>query len=284
MATIENNYTGDGSTVLFSFTFPYIDSTHVKVSLDGTDTTAYSLANATTVEMDVAPANGVDVRVYRSTDDTALTATFYPGSSIRAADLNDDLEQVLFIAQETRAYAASTDASSVAQTAQNALDTANAAVTTAGNALTNADAAEALALSFSSDIGTAQATANAAMPKAGGTFTGDVTFNTTLTCAGTGAITLPVGSTAARPGTPATGMIRYNSNITQFEGYNGAAWGTIGGGAKGAGTDQVFFENDQTVTTSYALTANKNAVTAGPITINTGITVTIPSGSSWSIV
>jgi len=57
-----------------------------------------------------------------------------------------------------------------------------------------------------------------------------------------------------------------------------------GGGATGGSTDKVFFENDQTVTTSYTLTANKNAVTAGPVTINSSITVTIPSGSSWVVV
>ena len=80
-------------------------------------------------------------------------------------------------------------------------------------------------------------------------------------------------------------MIRYNSTLGQFEGY-GAAWGTIGGGggAVGGGSDAVFFENDQTVTTNYTLTTNKNAMTAGPVSINSGVTVTIPSGSSWVVV
>jgi hypothetical protein len=61
------------------------------------------------------------------------------------------------------------------------------------------------------------------------------------------------------------------------------SWGTAGGAA-GGGTDDVFYENAQTVTTSYTLTTNKNALSAGPITINAGATVTIPSGQSWSIV
>jgi len=55
-------------------------------------------------------------------------------------------------------------------------------------------------------------------------------------------------------------------------------------GAKGAGGDQVFYENDQSVTTNYTITTNKNAVTAGPVTINSGVTVTVPSGSSWVVV
>ncbi len=58
---------------------------------------------------------------------------------------------------------------------------------------------------------------------------------------------------------------------------------TGGGGATGGGTDQVFYENDMTVTTDYTLTTNKNAMTAGPITINTGVTVTIPTGAVWTI-
>lgn len=56
------------------------------------------------------------------------------------------------------------------------------------------------------------------------------------------------------------------------------------GGASGGGTDQVFYENDQTVTTNYTITSGKNAVTAGPVTINSGVTVTVPSGSAWVIV
>lgn len=57
-----------------------------------------------------------------------------------------------------------------------------------------------------------------------------------------------------------------------------------GGGATGAGDDKVFIENDQIVRTSYTIKTGKNAVTAGPITINSGVTVTVPSGSSWVIV
>lgn len=55
-------------------------------------------------------------------------------------------------------------------------------------------------------------------------------------------------------------------------------------GATGAAGNQVFYENDQTVTGNYTITTNKNAVTAGPVTINSGVTVTVPSGSSWTIV
>ena len=54
-----------------------------------------------------------------------------------------------------------------------------------------------------------------------------------------------------------------------------------GGGATGGGSDEVFYENDVTVTTSYTISTNKNALTVGPVTINSGATVTVPTGSRW---
>jgi len=46
----------------------------------------------------------------------------------------------------------------------------------------------------------------------------------------------------------------------------------------------VFYENDVAVSVNYTITTSKNAMTAGPIDIESGVTVTIPSGSVWSIV
>lgn len=120
-------------------------------------------------------------------------------------------------------------------------------------------------------------------PLASPSFTGTVTSSGDVNITSTGYLGLANGTTAQRPGTPAAGMIRYNSTLGQFEGY-GSAWGTIGGGAKGGGSDDVFYENAQTITTNYTITTNKNAVTAGPVSINSGVTVTIPSGSSWVVV
>ena len=61
MALTQNTYTGNGNTVLFSFTFPYLQESDVKVKLDGVTqaTTTYSFANATQIQMNTAPANGV---------------------------------------------------------------------------------------------------------------------------------------------------------------------------------------------------------------------------------
>jgi hypothetical protein len=115
-------------------------------------------------------------------------------------------------------------------------------------------------------------------PLTGGTFTGKVTHNYTSS------VTVPSGTTAQRDGSPAVGMFRHNTTLNQFEGYNNGAWSPVGGGAgaTGGGTDEVFFENDQTATTSYSLTANKNAHTVSP-TINNGVTITVPSGAKLVI-
>jgi hypothetical protein len=56
------------------------------------------------------------------------------------------------------------------------------------------------------------------------------------------------------------------------------------GGATGGGTDQIFYQNGQTVTTNYTISTNYNAGTFGPISIDSGVTVTIPSGSTWTVV
>ena len=111
-------------------------------------------------------------------------------------------------------------------------------------------------------------------PLTGGTFTGKVTHNYTSS------LPIPSGTTAQRDGSPAVGMFRHNSTLNQFEGYNNGAWGAIGGGAgaTGGGTDEVFFESDQTVTTSYTLSSGKHAHTVSP-TINNGVTITVPNNA-----
>ena len=204
MATTSNTYTGNGSNKLFSITFPYLDTSDIDVYLNGvlqTITTEYTFANATTVEFVAAPGAGVAVLLDRSTDDTALQATFFPGSSIKANDLNFNFDQVLYLSQETAnsaanqstaglqtqitaatntantaittANAASATANGIAGTANTALSNANAAVVTANaasvtatNADTTANAISATASSALSTANAAQSTANAAQSTA----------------------------------------------------------------------------------------------------------------------
>ena len=123
-------------------------------------------------------------------------------------------------------------------------------------------------------IGPVASTGFGLAPLAGATFTGDVIHNYTT------ALQIPVGTTAQRPGSPSTGDFRFNSTTSSAEIYNGSAFTAVGGGAgaTGGGNDEVFFESDQNVTTSYTLTSNKHAHTVSP-TINSGVTVTVPSGA-----
>lgn len=95
---------------------------------------------------------------------------------------------------------------------------------------------------------------------------------------------VPSGTQAQRDVSPAAGYFRFNTETTKFEGYNGTAWGSVGGGATGGGADEVFIENGQTVNVSYSLPSGKNAGTFGPISVASGVTVTIPNGSTWTVV
>ena len=116
------------------------------------------------------------------------------------------------------------------------------------------------------------------------TFTGTATFGGNILMSGTGTLDLPVGTTGERPGSPNNGMIRYNSTLSRYEGYSGSSWGTLGGGATGGGTDQVFYTNGQSVGTDFTLSGTLNAMSAGPITISSGVTVTVSSGATWTVV
>jgi hypothetical protein len=195
----------------------------------------------------------------------------------------------------------------------------------------------------------------------GGTLsvTGAATFATDTSFNSTGAIKIPVGTTAQQP-TGAVGKIRYNSTLSRYEGFNSgyagatvntltystttatattasnhgltsgqtivmsgctpaayngtfvvnvtglttfqytmlsnpganatvvgsytySTWSVIGGGATGGGGDQVFVQNQTTVTTSYTLTSGYNAESVGPITFNPGVSVIVPTGQRWVI-
>lgn len=101
----------------------------------------------------------------------------------------------------------------------------------------------------------------------------------------TTAALMPNGNTAQRPGAPVTGLLRYDTDLARFEGYWGQtpSWKPLGGPTGGA-TDRIFYENDQVVNNNYTLPSNQNAVTAGNVTVTTGVTVDVPLGATWTIV
>ena len=92
----------------------------------------------------------------------------------------------------------------------------------------------------------------------------------------TTAVEMPAGTDAERP-TPVAGMLRFNTTSTSFEGYDGSAWGAIGGG--GGATEGVFYENDQTLSTSVTIAGTKNAMATGPVAIASGVSFTVSDGA-----
>ena len=96
----------------------------------------------------------------------------------------------------------------------------------------------------------------------------------------TASASIPAGTTGQRDVSPANGMFRYNSTLSEFEGYADSAWGSIGGGASAGGA---IYENSNAVAANYTLTSGTNGMSVGPITIASGVTVTVPSGANWVV-
>ena len=203
-------------------------------------------------------------------------------------------------------------------------------------ATTTSTAGTFTTLSASSTVSGAGFTAYFASPPAiGGTAAAAGTFTTLTATANssftsTGALTISKGTTAQQPGSPVTGMVRYNTTSNEFEGYSGGTptWKSIGGSALSndtatasnlypvfagatSGTAANLYTsnakllykpstgelsvtapiatnglvvNSATVATSYTIAAGNNAMSAGPITISNGITVTVSNGSRWAVV
>jgi len=96
----------------------------------------------------------------------------------------------------------------------------------------------------------------------------------------TGSGVLPAGTTAQRDGSPSAGYLRFNTTDTSAEIYDGSAWAAVGGGNS---TDKGLYEMSNTISADYTITSGNNALTAGPITIDSGYSVTIPTGSTWVV-
>ena len=160
--------------------------------------------------------------------------------------------------------------------------------------------------------------------------TGALTATTDSSFTSTGALLISKGTTGQQPGSPATGMMRYNTTTNQFEGYSGSspAWKSIGGSALSndtstssnlypvfagatSGTAENLYTsnanylykpstgelqalemvatnglivNSATVSANYTIPSGSNAMSAGPVTVNSGITVTVSSGSVWTVI
>lgn len=159
--------------------------------------------------------------------------------------------------------------------------------------------------------------------------TGALTATLDSTFSSTGALLISKGTTGQQPGSPVTGMLRYNTTTNQFEGYSGAsaAWNPVGGASLSNDTSTAsnlyplfasatsgtattlytgnakllykpstgeltssvvtagngIFVNSQTVATSYTIAAGYSGVSSGPVTVASGQSVTVASGSRWVV-
>lgn len=126
--------------------------------------------------------------------------------------------------------------------------------------------------------GTATCTGFAAAPQAGAERT-LICADAAVFTAGANLLIRGVPSGQNWTATPGAHIVAIAITTTQFRlVVNG------GGGAVGGGADLAFYENDQTINSDYTITTNKNAMSTGPITIASGVTVTVPSGSTWAVI
>lgn len=102
----------------------------------------------------------------------------------------------------------------------------------------------------------------------------------------TGAAFIPAGTTAQRD-TAQLGAFRYNTQTNTFEGLSSAGWGQVGGGGGqmyGNAAVKAIFYNAQSIAENIDVLAGQNGLSAGPVTVENGFTVTVANGSTWTVV
>ena len=278
-----DDFTGDGQTTAYTFTFPYDNKTDVQVRLGAYPnytypayTTEYSVdaANPTIVNFVTAPSG--PIRIFRCTPNNVLPATFQAGSAIRSSDLNNNFNQILFVSQD--ASIRSAEAQSTADTAYTFSQTAT---TAANNAVTTANAASA--------------TANAAQSAVA-----DAIFYD------------PYADVASIPSSPSNNDYIEVNNSTGIESFtpltglpNGfvgeaaltvrlryttsnSSWNWVSYYANDPETrylkEAPFLESPQTISTSKVIAANTNAGLMGPtVTIPSGVNITVGANSQLTV-
>ena len=300
MATSTQEVVSDGTLVLLDLSINYLDRSEITVFYDnlpaGALTWSWVGVSEKRIAFSPAIANGVTVLVKRTTDISKLRHEFSLGAAFAATTLDEDLNQVLHIAQEAAETTLSgsfnndirlngnkivglapgtapTDGVNVSQLT----DTYNAVV-----AATASSAASAAASAGSATASEAAALASAVAAAANAANAAASYDNFDDRYLGPKATNPPLDNDG---NALLSGALYFNTTVGEMRVYTGTVWNALGsGGAVGGGTDKAFYENDTTITTSYTITAGKNAVTAGPVTIANGAVVTIPTGSVWTIV
>lgn len=267
-STSRSDYTGNGVTTAFTGAFRILDQTHIVVYRTQISTGAVTTL-ALTTDYTVSGVGG-----------TSFTVTCL------VAPTSDQRISILRSVPLTQASSYPLNDVFPSTTTENALDKLTMQVQQLNEAQGRAITVPANTTGIATALPTPQATTLIGWD---GTATSLVNYTPAASTLAlqftstTGSAVLPKGTTAQRDLSPTAGYFRFNTTLGRFEGYGGSAWGSVGG-ATGGGSDDAFYENTTMINTSYTITTNKNAMTAGPVTIADGVTVTVPTGSTWSVV
>ncbi len=258
-------------------------------------TVGTNIANVNTVGTDITNVNTVASGI-SNVNTVATNIANVNTAATNIASINTNATNIVAIQN------ASTNATNAASSASAASTSASNASTSATNAANSATAAAAALDEFTDTYLGAFSTDPTLDNDGNALSAGDLYFNTVanrlkvysgsswafavldtstvvVKTSSTGSAIIPSGATGDRDGSPANGYFRYNTSVNSFEGYVNGAWGGVGGAQAGG----VIFENALTISANYTLTTSKNGFSVGPITIGSGVTVTVPSGQRWVI-
>ena len=228
------------------------------------------------VSVDGAKLDGIEA----GADVTDATNVAAAGAAMTANNLSDLASATTARGNLGLGTAATTATTAYATAAQGALaDTATQPADLATVATTGAYAD----LSGKPTLGTAAATASTDYATAAQGALADTANQPSTTVAktsGTGAAVIPAGTTGQQDGSPAAGYLRFNTTDTSFEGYDGSAWGSIGGGA----TSDAIYENSATIAENITIATGRNGMSTGPISVAGGVTVTVESGARYVVI
>ena len=318
-ATSATNAANSASAAATSETNAGTSETNAASSASAAATSATNAAtSATTASNAASAALTSETNAATSATNAASSASAASTSATNAAS-SASSASISASNASTSATAAASSASSAATSATNASNSASAAstsetnaassATTASSAATAAQAAQAAAELAADNFDDTYLGSKASDPTVDNDGdplnAGDLYYNTSTNklrvysgsawndavvdtngvvtkTSATGSAELPTGTDAQRDGSPSAGYLRFNTTSTSFEGYDGSAWGAIGGGG-GASAGGVIYENSTTISENYTLTSGTNGFSVGPITISAGFAVTVPSGQRWVV-
>ena len=316
-ATSATNAANSASAAATSETNAGTSETNAANSATAAATSATNSATSATASASSASSASTSATNAATSETNAATSATNAATSETNAASSASSASTSASSAATSATTATTQASAASTSATNAANSATAASTSESNAASSATTASSAATAAQA----AQAAAELAADNFDDTYlgskasdptvdndgdplnAGDLYYNTSTNkmrvydgsawndaivdtngvvtkTSATGSGELPSGTTAQRDGSPSAGYIRFNSDEGSFEGYDGSAWGSIGGGASAGGA---IYENKDDITANYTITSGSNGFSVGPMTIASGVSVTVPSGQRWVV-